>query len=135
VALFHGLRHWSYRAIRDHWAPNGLDAWLRVVRDRSGRINRQFPEPLPESEVTSTAKSVGKWTWRNITPAGLQALIERTHTPELQAERGRKSGEARRLSREQERATARLLRAKGYTQQQIADEIGVPQQTISRWLS
>ncbi len=57
VALFHGLRHWSYRAIRDYWSPGGLDAWLRVVRDRSGRINRQFPEPLPESEVTSTAKS------------------------------------------------------------------------------
>jgi hypothetical protein len=95
---------------------------------------------LPESEVTSTAKSVGKWTWRNITPTGLQALIERTHTPELQAERGRKatnqaqiaalggiaSGQSRKLSREQERATARLLRARGYTQQQIADEIGVP---------
>jgi DNA-directed RNA polymerase specialized sigma24 family protein len=122
---------------------------LRVVRDRSGRINRQFPEPLPESEVTSTAKSVGTWTWRNITPAGLQALIERTHTPERQAERGRKatnqaqiaalggiaSGQARNLSREQERATARLLRARGYAQQQIADEIGVPRRTVSRWLS
>jgi DNA-binding NarL/FixJ family response regulator len=108
---------------------------LRVVRDRSGRINRQFPEPLPESEVTSTAKSVGTWTWRNITPAGLQTLIERTHTPERQAERGRKSGEARRLSREQERATARLLRAKGYTQQAIAEELGVSQPTVTRWLS
>jgi len=165
VFLFDELRRWSYRAVRDYWAPNGLDVWLRVVRDRSGRINRQFPEPLPESEVTSIAKSVGKWTWRNITPAGLQSLIERTHTPELQAERGRKarnqaeagrkatnqaeagkkatnqaaagvaSGEARRLSREQERATARLLRARGYTQQQIADELGVPQRTLSRWLS
>jgi DNA-binding NarL/FixJ family response regulator len=39
----------------------------------------------------STAKSVGTWTWRNITPAGLQALIERTHTPERQAERGKKA--------------------------------------------
>jgi hypothetical protein len=91
VSLFDDLRYWSYRAIRDHWAPGGLDAWLLVVRDRADRINRQFPQPLPESEVRSTAKSVGKWTWRNITPAGLQELIQRTHTSEVQAERGRKA--------------------------------------------
>ncbi|MCE5388772.1 MAG: helix-turn-helix domain-containing protein, partial [Acidithiobacillus sp.] len=115
--------------------------------------------PLYEPELRTIAKSIAKWTWRHITPVGLQDLIERTHTPELQRERGRRatnqaeagrmatnqleiaplggiaSGKARRQSREQDRATARLLRAQGYTQEQIAAELGVPRWTIRRWLA
>ncbi|MGK9452874.1 helix-turn-helix domain-containing protein [Acidithiobacillus caldus] len=45
------------------------------------------------------------------------------------------SDASRRASREQQRATARLMRAKRMTQQEIVDALGVPQQTISRWLT
>ena len=107
-------------SIRDHWAPDGLQRWSEIVLERLCAINVQFPEPLPFSEVRATAKSIARWTWTRITPGGLQKLIQRTRSPEQQAERGRKanhaaagiaSGNARRVSREPERATARLMLA------------------------
>ena len=146
--MFDQGREWAYSAIRDHWAPNGLSRWSEAVLARLSALNGQFLEPLPFSEVKATARSISKWTWRNITPQGRQELIQRTHTPERQAERGRKgglastnqgdagvaSGQARRVSREQERATARLMRAQGMTQRAIAEALGVTQQAISKWL-
>jgi DNA-directed RNA polymerase specialized sigma24 family protein len=107
-------------------------------------LNGEFMQPLPFGEVKATAKSISRWTWQRMTPAGLQDLIDRTHTPEQQAERGRKvtnqveagvaSGQARRLFSEQDRATARLMQAQGHTQQSIAAVLGVRQGTISKWL-
>ncbi len=145
--LFEQGRAWAYHAIREYWAPDGLPRWSESVLERLCAINGQFPEPLPFSEVRATAKSIARWTWTRITPDGLRNLIERTHTPEQQAERGRKaakkdkatagiaSGIARRVSREQERATARLMRTKGMTHQAIADTIGIPRRTVARWLA
>ena len=50
---------------------------------------------------SSTAKSVAKWTWQNLTPGGFRDYVERTHTPEIQAKRGKvggvRSGEVRRI--------------------------------------
>ncbi|MBU2843693.1 replication initiation protein [Acidithiobacillus thiooxidans] len=132
-AMFDEGRKWAYQAIRDHWAPNGLPRWQEAVLGQLRAINGQFHEPLPFSEVKATARSIAKWTWRNITPQGLQELIDRTHTPEKQAERGKASGKARRLSREQDRATARLMRAQGLTYPQIAAEFGIGLDTAWRW--
>lgn len=146
--LFDDGREWAYKAIRAYWAPNGLPRWSAAVLEHLRAINGQFSQPLPYAEVKATAKSIANWTWQRITPDGLQELIQRTHTPEKQAERGGKatnqakiaamggiaSGQARRLSREQERATARLMRAQGMTQQAIADALGVTRRTVTRWL-
>ena len=144
VTTFDTVRLWSYNAVRDFWAPGGFDRWHKAVAAHVAAVNCQFPTPLPFGELKAIAKSIAGWTWRNITSKGLQELIQRTHTSDLQAERGRKatnqaaaglaSGEARRLSKEQERATARLMRSQGKTQRAIADALGVTQQAVSKWL-
>lgn len=142
--MFDTGRFWAYGAVREYWAPNGLGQWSKAVLERLQAINGEFPQPLPFAEVKATAKSISGWTWRNMSPAGLQDLIERTHTPEKQAERGRKatnqveagiaSGQARRLSSEQDRATARLMRAQGTSIRAIADALGVPRSTVHDWV-
>jgi hypothetical protein len=96
VTMFDDGRIWAYQAIREHWAPNGLHRWAKVVLERLESINGLFLNPLPFAEVKATAKSISKWTWSHITPDGLQELIQRTHTSEVQAERGRRSGVVRR---------------------------------------
>lgn len=135
VTLFNEARHWAYGAIRDYWAPNGLPKWQKAVLGHVEALNGQFQRPLPHSEVKAIAKSIATWTWKKITPQGLREIIERTHNSEKQRERGIASGKARRVSREQERAKARLLRAQGMTHRAIAEALGVPRQTVTDWLA
>jgi hypothetical protein len=138
VTLFDDGREVAYKAIRDYWAPDGLHRWSAVVLERLEHINGQFPQPLPRSEVRSTAKSIGRWTWTHITPDGYQQYIDKlianTHTSEKQAERGKRSGEVRRQSSEQGRATARLLAAQGQSVREIGAKLGVPKSTVFRWI-
>lgn len=63
VSLFDGLRYWAYRARLGY---DDYAAWLRACLNHASVLN-VFPCPLPHSEVRSTARSVAKWTWRNIT--------------------------------------------------------------------
>jgi len=98
---FDTLRHWSYAAIRGYWRPGGYDAWHAAVLDecerRAAAVCLEHAKgPLPWSEIRATAKSVARWTWKHLSPAGWADLIERTHTPERQAARGRASGKSRR---------------------------------------
>ena len=145
VATFDAARLWAYSAIRDYWGPDGFDRWHCAIAAKVAEVNCQFPAPLPFSELKAIAKSISNWTWQRFTPAGLHELIERTHTSKLQAVRGRKatnqaqagiaSGQARRLTRDQERATARIMAVQGKSTRQIGAEIGVAQSTVVRWLA
>ncbi len=143
VGIFTEARLWAYRAIRDYWAPDGHSRWHEAVLEHVEALNRRLRAPLPYSEVRSISKSIAKWTWQHITPQEFRAMVERTHTPELQARRGRMatnqsdagvaSGEARRVAKEGLRATARLMRAQGVTYERIAETIGVSTYTAWNW--
>ena len=153
VTAFDAVRLWAYSAVRDFWGPNGLNRWSAAVLGKVDEVNRQFPQPLPFSEVKAISKSIAGWTWRNMTPGGLHELVERTHTSELQSARGKKatnqaqiaslggvaSGQARRKASlkasESMRATARLMRVRGMSYRAIEKALGVHRATLHRWLN
>jgi hypothetical protein len=133
VSLFDDLRQWSYRAIRLHWRPDGFKAWQLVVLEKAENLN-QFSEPLPYAEIKATAKSVAKWTWQNFTPKGFQEYVGRTHTPEIQAKRGKRSGEVRAEKAAEKAVEAREMSKRGMKKAAIASALGVHRNTVSIWL-
>jgi hypothetical protein len=131
--VFDTVRKWAYKAISGYWSPDGISHWKKALRSECKAINQTFPKPLPESEIRAISDSIASWTWKRMTPQGRQALIARTHTPEAQAERGRKSGQARKQARAEDRAKARLMKESGKTVREIAETLGVHYSTVSRW--
>ncbi|TRO19643.1 hypothetical protein EQ826_24075 [Ectopseudomonas mendocina] len=128
--IFDTLRQWAYKAVTDYWKPNGELAWSKAVRERA-HVYNVFPEPLQPKEVNQIAKSVSKWVWKHFSPAARQDLIERTHTPELQAKRGAKKGEAK---RQELMDKAMLLTLAGYSTREIGAQLGVTAMTVSNWI-
>jgi hypothetical protein len=117
VSLFDDLRHWAYRN-RRHYCDYGQ--WLNACMATCAEMN-VFDHPLPYPEIKSIAKSVARWTWKNITPQAF-SNIQRT--------RAKKKG----LANEDKRASAKLMRARGKTVREIAQELNMPKSTISDWL-
>lgn len=125
VLTFDEVRVWAYSSIRGYWGPGGFQGWLQAVTERVAGVNCQFPQPLPFAETQAIAKSIAKWTWARITPAGFH---------EAQAARGRRSGAVRREASEQDRGTAKRLRAQGRSIRQIAEELMVSVGTVHSWV-
>lgn len=102
-----------------------------VVKKDVDSFNRQNNvPPLSEQECRQIAKSISNY----ILSGRYQLLISRTHSPSLQAQRGRASGKTRRSRSEGARAKAVALHREGKKQPEIAEILAVHQSTISRWL-
>lgn len=70
--LFDQTRKWAYRAIRQEWPS--IDAWLEQCFKQALSYNQsQFDQPLPINEVKHVARSIGKWTYQNMSAAGFSA--------------------------------------------------------------
>lgn len=117
--LFEKLRRWAYKAIRQGWPE--YERWHVAVLERARAYN-DFEAPLPDSEVRATAKSVAKWTHKNLTPAGFS---------EAQSQKGQKKGKQR---RERLIPLIEKMIVSGSTQAEIARELSIPKQTVSRWI-
>jgi hypothetical protein len=136
VTLFDRVRKWSYKEVLRYKRQGGLygwNAWLSATNSRSLVMNGDFKCPLDGREVWHVARSVAKWTWKHFSEESRADLIARTHTPAMQARRGKASGAARLAASEDKRASARLMRATGMTYQAISDELGTPLPTVARW--
>ena len=102
---------------------------MSVVNSKALIYNADFKTPLEGREVWHIAKSVAKWTWRNLSAEGFS---------QWQAAQGKKggkaSGKARLAASEDKRSSARLMRASGMTLREIAAELHVGKSTVSDWL-
>jgi len=130
-SLFNTVRVWAYSA---RYSYKNYSDFYKAVFDYTSSLNQLFTIPLPASEVKSIANSISKYAWQNFTAESRQNLINRTHTSELQAERGKRSGIARLKKNEDKRASAKLLRMQNKTYNEIAEALDVPYKTIYRWL-
>jgi tetratricopeptide (TPR) repeat protein len=123
--LFDDLRRWAYRQRRQPYLSEEM--FHEAVRAQALRINQDFPQPLPHSEVRSTAKSVAKWTWRRMSHEGF--LVYQTAMSRRAAEKRREKaaelGERIRETREQ---------CPDIAQADIAAMFGVTQQCVSKHL-
>lgn len=124
--LFERLRIWAYRARRQPFLSEEMFA--DAVRNQALVINAEFEPALPHSEVRSTAKSVARWTWRNMSLEGFRASQKRRSM----------IAAARRSEGAQERREA-IVEARqqcpGLKQEDLAAMLGVTQKTISKHLS
>lgn len=132
VTLFDTLRKWAYKGIRAYWGGGlqGWNAWLSACNNHALSLNADLfgGKHLDGREVWHIARSVSKWTWRNLSAEGFSAW---------QSTQGAKGAKASALVRSQasegKRSSARLMRASGMTLRAIADELGVTAETVRVW--
>lgn len=135
VCLFDMTRRWAYRAIREYWAPNGMDRWERAVMAHLEGLNVHFATSekgmLPHSDIRAIARSIARWTWKRTTPSGFCLA---------QAIRGAVGGaKSRRPTKSGKRKPDLLMRVvalkkKGFSNRAIAEEMGIGAATVSRYL-
>jgi hypothetical protein len=138
VTVFDNVREWGYPAVRSYWRPNGYEAWADAVLAACGSANAFGLEqggPLPSNEIKAISKSIARWIWQRFTPAGFS---------QVQAHRGAKGGRiggkvSKGGGRPSKAASLRpvviQLKAQGYSNRDIADDLGIGSATVSRYLS
>ena len=147
--LFESVAHWAYKEIRKYWSPNYESKWKEAVLSHTEALNAQFIDPLPYSEVKSISKSIANFVIRHFSPEKFR---------ESQAIKGRKGGliGGKRGSIEDKAKAGTLggakskgggrpdkkellpkvieLKALGYNNRAIADDLGLSAGTISNWI-
>lgn len=138
-AVFDTVRKWAYQEVLKYRLASNSQAFHKAVKDACMGVNQSFTVPLPEREITSIAKSIGSWVWKKyqgrLSEQDWAKYVQDTHTPAIQSARGVMSGLARNKKSALLRQEAIELAVGGFfTQEEIAEILGVNQATISRWL-
>lgn len=130
--LFDMTRFYAYREIRkpiENYLFDEMYGQDDFV-DRCicyARSHNQFTVALPDKECVTIGKSVGKWVYLNMSPAG---FLEWCHK---RARYGNQKSIEVRAKRSDERAIqAQLLADKGYRRGEIAELLKVNEKTIQR---
>ena len=137
--LFDTVRKWAYKEVLNYRLASNGKSFHQAVLKACTQVNSSFPTPLPEAEVKATSNSIAKWVWAKYTAKlsedDWKQYVQDTHTPEIQAVRGKRSGVVRNSKIELMKKEARELAQEGFfTQEELAEVFEVNQATISRWL-
>jgi hypothetical protein len=68
--IFELTRRWAYKERRKANLYTCECYFIEAVICYAVKKNECFTVPLPYSEIKATGKSVGRWTWRNMSPEG-----------------------------------------------------------------
>ncbi|WP_179991741.1 MULTISPECIES: replication initiation protein [unclassified Acinetobacter] len=84
VNLFDDLRAWSYKRVLGFKSSSSFEQWMKEVERQAINLNAVCNQqnPLPFNEIKATARSIGKWTWKNFDVAKFS---------EIQSARGKKN--------------------------------------------
>lgn len=118
--LFEQVRTQAYKDVRKYFQI-GYQPFYTHCLILTETLNR-FPLPLPQSETRSIARSVSRWIWQRFSEAGFKAI---------QSRRGSRKGATKRAEL---MPKVFEMAERGFTQQVIADSLGVTQRTVSNWL-
>lgn len=136
--IFDTVRKWAYKNVLSYrLAGAKVEAFQGAVLEQCQSVNSTFSSPLLLAELQAIAKSIAKWVWKKYTgrlPEDQWAkYVADTHTPEVQAKRGRRSGDVRLSATKEKQLKSCSMRSEGMTYQQISDCLGVPLSTVARW--
>jgi len=127
--MFENLRRWAYTSVKAFWRPRGEAQWIEAVLRQAEMFNT-FETPLGFSELSSIARSVSRFVWRNFSPYEFR---------QIQSKRGQRggiaSGVVRRAASAEQRALANELFEEGLSKRAIATQLNVGRATIGRWLT
>ena len=68
--LFELSSRFAYTQVRKIDVYPSQEHFIKAVTGYVAKKNGEFPAPLGDSEVKSIGRSVGKWTWTNMSPEG-----------------------------------------------------------------
>ena len=88
--LFDVSRHWAYRQIRKPGEFLSEEFFIYEVTQYAGSRNHEFEVPLAKNEVKHIGKSVGSWTWRNMSPAGFREWGDKRRKKSIIVRRSKK---------------------------------------------
>jgi len=129
VDTFDFLRYRAYATVRG-WKSEGGQGiyvrWQAHLYDLALQYtHNEHPTPLDHKECHHIAKSVARWTWTHF---DAEASDERFRA--LQSHRGKKGG---RPPMEDKQASARLMKAKGMSYNDVAKALGVSRRSVIGW--
>jgi len=126
--LFEDLRRWAYKERRKNQQYLSMEMFCNAVRQQGLIINSKFQQPLPHNEVRATAKSISKWTWKNMSSEGFKQWHKAV---------SKKGNEAK--TKKSMELTKKIKQIKKecplIKQNDIAAMLGVNKSTISRHLN
>lgn len=130
-ALFDVVRHWAYSQFGQYIKKKYTD-FLYAVLEMAQIGNNDLSRPMQYSEVRSIAKSIARWTWNNF--KGKKEFM--AWSKENGIKGAKNSLEKRRMQSEKRAMQAyQLWRYERYTQQQIADALGISRRQVATYLA
>lgn len=126
--LFDVTRHWSYRQIRKPQGWLSESFFVEAVIEYAYSYNLSFPCPLPSREVKATGKSIGKWTFRNMSAEGFRSWGDNRRRASIRVRSASAQEKANQVKEYKRTHPEASIRA-------IADVLGFGRDLVNRALS